>query len=261
MIPISDENLQRQTIPWVNIGLIVVNVAVFLWVYYGSGNTDYLVGNLSVLPFEILHCPQTACVSATHNQPLTTPPWLTLFTAMFMHGSWAHIGGNMLFLFIFGDNVEDALGHLRYLVFYLICGLLAGLTQVYVTLNFDPSTQDALIPNLGASGAIAGVLAAYLVLYPHARVRTLIFIGIFFTFTRISAALVIGIWFVLQFIPAVTSLGQAGGGGDVAVWAHVGGFAAGLLLVKVFQQRRAVPVHAPPPRWYGGMTPPGGLRA
>ncbi len=260
MIPLSDDNSQRQTTPWVNYGLILVNVAVFLWVYYLSGNTDYLVGNLSVLPREIQHCPLAACVSDPSGHLLTTPPWLTIITAMFMHGGWAHILGNMLYLFIFGDNVEDAMGHLRYLVFYLICGVLASLTQVFVTLNFDPSTQDALVPNLGASGAIAGVLAAYVVLYAHARVNALIFIGFFFTFTRVSAVLLIGFWFILQFIPAVTSLGQAGGGGDVAVWAHVGGFVAGLILVKPFQRRRPLPVHAPPPRWYGGMTPPGGRR-
>jgi membrane associated rhomboid family serine protease len=179
---------------------------------------------------------------------------------MFMHGGWAHILGNMLFLYIFGDNVEDAMGHVRYLVFYLVCGLIAGLTQVFVTLNFDPSRQDALVPNLGASGAIAGVLAAYLVLYPHARVNALIFIGIFFTFTRLSAMVLIGFWFILQFIPAILGLGKSASNGGVAVWAHVGGFAAGLLLVKLFQRRRPVPQHVAPPRWYGGVTPPGGLR-
>jgi membrane associated rhomboid family serine protease len=259
MIPLSDDNSQRRTTPFVNYLLIVVNFAVFLWVYYLSGNTHFLVYNLSVLPYELQHCPWSTCVIDQYNQRLTTPSWLTLFTGMFMHGGWEHILGNMLFLWIFGDNVEDAMGHLRYLAFYLICGLLAGLTQVYVTLHFDPSAQDALVPNLGASGAIAGVLAAYLVLYPHALVNSLIFIGFFFTFTRISAALLIGFWFITQFIPAITSLGQTSANGGVAVWAHVGGFAAGLVLVKVFQ-RRAPPVHAPPPRWYGGVTPRGGLR-
>ena len=260
MLPLSDDNSQRQTTPLINYLLIVVNFAVFIWVYYLSGSTNRLVGNLSVLPFEIQHCPWTACVADPSGQALSTPPWLTLFTAMFMHGGWEHILGNMLFLFIFGDNVEDAMGHLRYLLFYVLCGLIAGLTQVFITLNFDPTTNDALVPNLGASGAIAGVLAAYLVLYPHARVNALIFIGFFFTFTRLSAMLVIGFWFITQFIPALTSLGQPGGGGGVAVWAHVGGFAAGLLLVKPFQHRRQTPAHTPPPRWYGGVTPPGGLK-
>jgi len=260
MIPLGDDNSTRQTFPIVNYLLIVVNFAVFLWVYYLSGHTNWWVGNLSVIPVEIRQCPWSTCVLDPSGQQLTTPAWLTLFTAMFMHGGWEHILGNMLFLWIFGDNVEDAMGHVRYLVFYLICGVLAGLAQVFITLNFDPSTNDALVPNLGASGAIAGVLAAYLVLYPHALVKALIFIGFFFTFTRITAVLVIGFWFILQFIPAVTSLGQAGGGGGVAVWAHVGGFVAGLLLVKPFQARRAIPAHPPPPRWYGGVTPRGGLR-
>jgi membrane associated rhomboid family serine protease len=260
MIPLGDDNSARQSFPIVNYLLIVVNFAVFLWVYYLSGHTNWLVANLSVIPAEIRQCPWSTCVLYTSNQELTTPAWLTLFTAMFMHGGWEHILGNLLFLWIFGDNVEDAMGHLRYLIFYLICGVLAGLAQVFITLNFDPSPTDALVPNLGASGAIAGVLAAYLVLYPHARVNSLIFIGFFFTFTRISAVLLIGFWFILQFIPAVTSLGQTSGGGGVAVWAHVGGFVAGLLLVKPFQARRAVPAHPPPPRWYGGVTPRGGLR-
>ncbi|HVC82721.1 MAG TPA: rhomboid family intramembrane serine protease [Chloroflexota bacterium] len=260
MIPLSDDNSNRQTFPTVNYLLILINFAVFLWVYYLSGSTNWLVDNLSVIPAEVRHCPWSTCVVDPSGQKLTTPAWLTLVTAMFMHGGWEHILGNMLFLWIFGDNVEDALGHVRYLVFYLVCGLLAGLTQVFITLNFDPSTNDALVPNLGASGAIAGVLAAYLVLYPHARVNALIFIGFFFTITRLSAVLIIGFWFILQFIPAVTSLGQAGGGGGVAVWAHVGGFAAGLLLVKLFQIRRPIPAHPQPPRWYGGVTPPRGLR-
>ena len=189
---------------------------------------------------------------------LVTPAWLTLFTGMFMHACWEHILGNMLFLWIFGDNVEDAMGHVRYLVFYLASGILAGLTQVFATLNFDPSTSDALTPNLGASGAIAGVLAAYLVLYPHALVNALIFIGFFFTVTRISAVILIGLWFVMQFIPAATSLGQPSGSGGVAVWAHVGGFAAGLILVKLFERSREPQRIPPPPRWYGGTSSRGG---
>jgi membrane associated rhomboid family serine protease len=261
VLPISDDNSLRRTFPLVNYLLIATNFAVFIWVYYLSNDTNWLVDNLSVLPRELQQCPWSTCVDVqTGNQAskLTTPAWLTLLTGMFMHGGWAHILGNMLFLWIFGDNVEDAMGHLRYLAFYIICGLAAGFTQVFVTLNFDPNAQDALIPNLGASGAIAGVLAAYVVLFPHALVNALIFIGFFFTFTRISAVILIGFWFILQFIPAVTSLGQPGGSGGVAVWAHVGGFAAGLLLVKLFARKmpRYVP---PPPRWYGGVTPPGGL--
>jgi membrane associated rhomboid family serine protease len=260
MLPLADDNSQRRTFPYVNYGLIIINFAVFVWVYYLSNDANWWVANLSVLPAEIQQCPWSTCVLYTAHQQLTTPAWLTLFTAMFMHGGWEHILGNMLYLWIFGDNVEDALGHVRYLIFYLVCGLIAGLTQVFITLNFDPNASDALVPNLGASGAIAGVLAAYLVLYPHALVNSLIFIGFFFTITRLSAALVIGIWFITQFIPAITSLGQQSSTGGVAVWAHVGGFAAGLLLVKPFQMRRSVPPHQSPPNWYGGVTPRGGLR-
>lgn len=263
MIPISDDNSQRRTTPFVTYALIVANFAVFLWVYYLSGDTNYLVYNLSVIPQDIHHCLWSTCAvlgdpaAPGAGRAITVPSWLTTLTSMFMHGGWEHILGNMLFLFIFGDNVEDAMGHIGYLIFYLICGVLASATQVFITLN---SGGDPSIPNLGASGAIAGVLAAYLVLYPHARVNALIFIGFFFTFTRLSAMLLIGFWFITQFIPALTELGRPSGGGGVAVWAHVGGFVAGALLVKLFQRRRAVPVHAVPPRWYGGVTPPGGLR-
>ncbi|MDB5056885.1 MAG: Rhomboid family protein [Chloroflexi bacterium] len=257
MIPISDDNSQRRTFPYVNYGLIIANFVVFLWVYYFSNQTNWLVFNLSLLPAEIQHCPWSACVRLPSGQALVTPPWLTLFTNMFMHGGWAHILGNMLFLWIFGDNVEDAMGHLRYLIFYLICGIIASLTQVFITINFDPNPADGLIPNLGASGAIAGVLAAYLVLFPHALVNALIFIGFFFTLARVSALILIGIWFITQFIPALVTLGRPSGGGGVAVWAHVGGFVAGLLLVKLFARSR--PTYPPPPRWYGGTTPPVGI--
>lgn len=262
MIPLSDDNSQRQTVPIVNYLLIAANFAVFIWVYYLSNNTNFLIYNLSVIPSDLQHCPWSTCAYLAGpggaHENITTPSWLTIITGMFMHGGWEHILGNMLFLWIFGDNVEDAMGHIRYLVFYLVCGVIASLTQVFITLN---TGGDATVPNLGASGAIAGVLAAYLVLYPHALVRALIFIGFFFTFTRVSAMLLIGFWFITQFIPALTELGRPASSGGVAVWAHVGGFAAGLVLVKLFQRRRPVPTYTQqPPRWYGGVTPRGGLR-
>jgi membrane associated rhomboid family serine protease len=149
--------------------------------------------------------------------------WLTLFASMFMHGGWVHIVGNMLFLWIFGNNVEDRMGRLRYAIFYLVCGVLAGLTQLATDISSG-------IPNVGASGAIAGVLGAYLLLYPRARVLTAITLVIFFAIVEVPAILLLGAWFLLQVLGGAAGLVDTGQGG-VAYFAHVGGFAAGLLLV------------------------------
>jgi len=162
-------------------------------------------------------------------------PWLTLFTSMFMHGGWLHIGGNMLFLFIFGDNVEANFGPLKYLVFYLICGLGADFTQIFL------GRPDSVIPNLGASGAIAGVLAAYLVLFPRARVRALIPLGVAATISYVPAIVMIGIWFLTQ-LASVFLSEQAGGG--VAFFAHIGGFIVGLILTFVLRGRGSTAMYA-----------------
>jgi membrane associated rhomboid family serine protease len=154
------------------------------------------------------------------------PAWATIFTSMLMHGGWLHLGGNMLFLWIFGDNVEDSMGHTRFLVFYLLCGLAAGLTQAYVS-------PDSVIPMVGASGAISGILGAYLLLHPQATVRTLVFLGFFVTIIHVPALIVLGLWFIVQFWSAAAApLDEPG----VAFWAHVGGFVAGLILVLFFRR-------------------------
>jgi membrane associated rhomboid family serine protease len=167
------------------------------------------------------------------------PVWQTVLSSMFLHGGWLHILGNMLFLWIFGNNVEDAMGRPRFVVFYLLCGVLATLAQ-WLT---DPGSE---VPNIGASGAIAGVLGGYLLLFPRARVWSLLFLVVFFTFIPVPAWLVLGFWFILQLLDGSASVvGHAGGG--IAYFAHVGGFLAGLLLIRVFAKRaRPVPV---PPRW------------
>jgi membrane associated rhomboid family serine protease len=158
-----------------------------------------------------------------------------LITSMFLHGGLLHIASNMLYLFIFGDNVEDRLWHFRFLVFYFLCGIAAGITHVVVNANSP-------VPSIGASGAIAGVLAAYLYLFPHAHVRTLLLIGPFILVPRIAAAFLIIFWFITQFISGITSLGAATDtSGGVAVWAHVGGFIAGLILVLIMRPRAATP--------------------
>ncbi|TME42447.1 MAG: rhomboid family intramembrane serine protease [Chloroflexi bacterium] len=165
-------------------------------------------------------------------------PWITLFTSMFLHGGLLHIASNMLYLFIFGDNVEDRLGHLRFLIFYFVCGLAAGATHIVV--NAGSST-----PSLGASGAIAGVLAAYLRLYPHAEVRTLLFIGPIVLVPRIAAAFLIVFWFFTQFVSGIVTLGvNTDTSGGVAVWAHIGGFIAGLILVQIMAPRPKAPAIA-----------------
>jgi membrane associated rhomboid family serine protease len=157
------------------------------------------------------------------------PFFVTLVTSMFLHGGFAHLGGNMLYLWIFGDNVEDRLGHLRYLVFYLLCGAVAALAQVYIQ-------SGSSVPMIGASGAISGVLGAYLVLFPHSRVLTLIPIVFFLQIVELPAVVLLGVWFLMQLVSGVGSLGARADVGGVAFWAHVAGFVTGLLAVNVFKQ-------------------------
>ena len=195
----------------------------------GTGSLDTLFLAAGIVPVEF-----TRGVLVGPPPPFGMP-WTTLFTSMFLHGGFLHIASNMLYLFIFGDNVEDRLGHFRFLIFYFVCGVAAGLTHIVVNANSD-------VPSIGASGAIAGVLAAYLRLFPHAQVRTLIFIGPIVLVPRIAAAFLIIFWFATQFFSGITSLGattdQTSG---VAVWAHIGGFIAGLILLEVMRPRTRRP--------------------
>src|SRR5215470_17198411 len=229
LFPIGDDNTQRRITPYVNYALIAINVLVFL---YQLGHPEFTYG-YSVVPAEITqgidisgYVPIGGSRLRLYNSP--SPIYLTLLSAMFMHGGWLHLGGNMLYLWIFGDNVEDRMGHLKYLIFYLLCGFLASATHIF----FGP---DSMIPSLGASGAIAGVLGAYLVLFPRQGVRVLLPLGIFWTTARVPALIVIGLWGLLQFISGFGSLGRGGEGGGVAFMAHVGGFVAGILLVFLFR--------------------------
>jgi membrane associated rhomboid family serine protease len=208
--------------------ILIVNVLVFAFEVFGVADTDALdtlFMEAGVVPVEF-----TRGVLVGPPPPLGMP-WTTLFTSMFLHGGLLHIASNMLYLFVFGDNVEDRLGHLRFLMFYFLCGIVAGLTHVVVN-------ADSQIPSIGASGAIAGVLAAYLRLFPHAQVRTLVFIGPFILVPRIAAAFLIIFWFITQFLSGIASLGatseQTSG---VAVWAHIGGFLAGLIVVEIVRPR------------------------
>jgi membrane associated rhomboid family serine protease len=228
VIPLQDDNPTR-TFPLVTVLLIVANVLVFLYEVSLGSHTDTFIQSCAFIPAELVSgrdIPPPDCVQ---------PPYLTILTSMFMHGGFLHIAGNMLYLWIFGNNVEESMGSFKYLLFYLFCGIVAALAQTFITLTFAPSTAD--IPNLGASGAIAGVLGAYLVLFPGARVKTLIILGIFLSMTWIPAIVVLGLWFVLQFLQGVGSLGAGEAQGGVAVWAHVGGFVTGMILVKLLANR------------------------
>ncbi len=226
MIPLRDENPIRIT-PWLTYLLIAINVVVFLMEQFGGiGVTNRgLIGPMAgwtMIPAEI-----TSGRDIPTNGISLRPFYLTLFTSMFMHGGWLHLLGNMLYLWIFGNNIEDALGRVRYLFFYFACGLAAAAAQIFIG-------PDSVIPNLGASGAIAGVLGAYLVLFPTARVDSLVFLGIFFTKIRLPAFVLLGFWIVSQFFSQFLGslMMREGESGGVAYMAHIGGFIAGLLICR-----------------------------
>ena len=226
MIPLKD-NVPTRSFPLVTVALIAANVAVWLF-YQHAGQMpglDHSVRELAYQPCEVDH----SCPSGT----ATGEGWLvTAFTAMFMHGSWLHIGGNMLFLWIFGNNIEDALGKLRFLVFYLVSGLAATALQTVITLTAAPAI-DGAIPNLGASGAISGVLGAYLLLLPRASVLTIVF----YFLVEVPAFLFLGVWFAFQLWDGGFSLLHPEAGGGVAFFAHVGGFVFGVATVHIFKKR------------------------
>ena len=242
MLPIGDDNSDRTTTPVVNYLLILVNVLVFV-LFQGLGANERFTYAFSTVPREIvtgrdvaepvtIKDPVSGEVAGTVNlEPTPIPVFLTLITSMFMHGGIAHIFGNMLYLWIFGDNLEDSMGHVRYLIFYLTCGILASLAHVFATVTFG---GNPYLPSLGASGAISGVLAGYLVLHPHRRVRVIIFR----TIQEVTAIWAIGIWFVFQLISGIGVFGSGSQAGGVAYAAHIGGFIAGLVLVKFFAAGR-----------------------
>jgi membrane associated rhomboid family serine protease len=212
MIPIRDGIPTRET-PVVNYLLIAANVLVFLLMLFLPETTLETVVN------------KYAMVPAHFADGVTLADIMTVFTSMFMHAGWAHIAGNMLYLWIFGDNVEDLLGHGRYLVFYLVGGVAASLTHLVTSWGSELLT-------VGASGAIAAVLGAYLVLFPASRIATFVPLGRFYRLTLVPAAIVLGFWFLLQLFDGVLALGGADVGG-VAFWAHVGGFVAGMVMAKL----------------------------
>jgi membrane associated rhomboid family serine protease len=231
VLPLRD-NVPTRSFPVVTVALIAANFVVWFWELSGRG-LDYHVVKDGFYPCSV-QGPCEAIALNGHQVSHHLSWWESTFTSMFMHGSWEHILGNMLFLWIFGNNVEDALGRVRFLFWYLAAGVVATAVQSFVTLGFG-TERDASIPNIGASGAIAGVLGAYFVLLPRARVLTLIF---FFIFREIPAMWFLGIWIVLQLWVGGVGLTHPDQTGGVAVFAHIGGFAFGVLTVKLVARRR-----------------------
>ena len=212
MIPLRDV-IPSRTTPYVTIGLIAVNALVYLY--------EMTLGDTSLEEFILYFGLVPAAFS-----------WVAVLTSMFLHGGLLHVGGNMLFLWIFGDNVEDRMGHGRFVVFYLLCGAAAALAQTAMS-------PDSVVPMVGASGAVAGIMGAYFVLYPHSRIVTLIPLFVFFHVMEVPALVFLGLWFVLQFVSGVGSIAAATGGepaGGIAFWAHVAGFVAGVSGVLVFRR-------------------------
>lgn len=229
MIPLSDPSLRTGRRPYVNVALIGVNALVFLY-ELALGDTTSFFYTYGLIPEEVstgrtFTTLRTSAGSLDIATPFST--WGTLLTSMFIHGSWMHFLGNMVFLWVFGDNIEGRIGHVLYLLFYLGAGVAAAFTQIAI----DPTSQT---PTIGASGAIAGVLGAYLVLYPRSRINTLVF-AFFTTVIQIPAVVLLTIWILMQFLEGLGSLGVSSQSGGVAYWAHIGGFLTGVLVFALYR--------------------------
>jgi len=220
MIPLRDTT-KSPGFPYVNIILIVVNVLIFLYGYSIGEYVNVFIFRYGLIPANVF--------SASPDTDLTDRIY-PFVTSMFLHGGWLHLIGNMLFLYIFGDNVEGRMGHFRYLVFYIVCGLAAALFQFVTNIH-------SIIPMVGASGAISGVLGAYMTFYPRSKILTLVPIFFFVQFIHIPAAVFIFVWFLIQFLSGLGTLNVPKETGGVAFWAHIGGFVAGLILARFFDRR------------------------
>ncbi|HKY46293.1 MAG TPA: rhomboid family intramembrane serine protease [Pyrinomonadaceae bacterium] len=240
VFPLYDDNTDRHTTPFVNYAIIALNIFVFVVLQRLGTDTDFTY-SFSTVPGEIVSgrdITTPARVVEYMGQRVLLPGlgetypsvYVTLFTSMFMHGGLAHIAGNMLFLWIFGDNIENRLGHIRYVVFYLLCGVLASLAHVFATAALAGQAENLLVPSLGASGAISGVLGGYILLHPTRRVTVILFNFL----TQVPAFVAIGLWFLFQLVSGLGMLGEGSQTGGVAYAAHIGGFIAGLVLIKFF---------------------------
>ncbi len=223
MIPLHDDNPTRR-VPFMTVSFIIACVAVFFWQLSFGADMEITAYALGLTPAVLFG------LQAPLVEPALVPAWATLFTSMFLHGGWMHLIGNMLYLWVFGNNVEDSMGHGRFIVFYLLCGLVAAFTQVLP----EPAST---VPMIGASGAVSGVLGAYLLLHPRARILVLIPVIIFLYTARIRAGWLLLFWFLLQLLNSMAEAGNEGGG--VAWLAHVGGFVAGMVLIPFFKERQS----------------------
>jgi len=220
MIPYKDDN-PINIIPFSTILIIGLNILVFIMQLMSGENSRDIVYSYGAIPHNI--------VSFNSNQPIS--PVLTIFTSMFMHGGLLHLAWNMLFFWIFGNNIEERLGHVRFIVFYLFCGVVAAFSHALLS-------PGSTVPMVGASGAIAGMLGAYILLFPMSQIHTVVFLGFYITVIKIPALIVIGFWAIIQVVSGLISQGNAGQGG-IAFFAHVGGFVAGLATIKLWQPRRS----------------------
>lgn len=225
-MPIGDDNTGRTITPFVNYLLIAANIIVFIFAQ-GMGSNEAFLTSFSTVPQEIL---TNTDITTNGLRETPIPVYGTIFTSMFMHGSIMHIGGNMLYLWVFGDNLENVMGHTKYLLFYIICGIIASLSHVYLS---SYTGNGLLIPSLGASGAISGVLGGYMILFPKNRVKIFAIRAI----VHVPAIVSLGIWIALQIFSQVQEWGSKESGG-VAYAAHIGGFVAGMILVKFFATRK-----------------------
>ena len=236
MFPIRDDNPQFE-VPYVTFAIIGLNALAWMFLQ-GLGSEPALsrsICQLGLIPADILGSADLTGLPQRMLCPIDGQgSWLTVLSSMFLHGSWMHIIGNMWFMWIFGGNVEDSMGHRRFLLFYLLCGFAAAAAQML-------ANTSSPIPMVGASGAIGGVMGAYIILYPRVHVHMLLFLGFYVTTFAVPAVLMLGYWIALQLLGGVISIGKASGG--VAFWAHIGGFAAGSVLILLFKNERLLAAH------------------
>jgi membrane associated rhomboid family serine protease len=219
MIPFKDDNPTRN-FPVITIALIIANLAVFIFQMLSPSDSQRIAYAYGAIPYSL----------TTFETVQPVHPLLTIFTSMFMHGGLLHLGSNMLYLWIFGNNIEDKLGYVKFIIFYLLCGVVAAYAYAFT----NPAST---VPMIGASGAVSGILGAYILLFPHARIHTLFFLFFFVQVVRLPAIFVIGFWIGIQFINGMISQGTASHGG-IAWFAHIGGFVFGILMIKPFMKKR-----------------------
>ena len=223
MIPLWDE-IPTKRIPVITIIFILINFLVYYYQFFMVVDTNAFINTYGLIPIEL-----TKGIALTPNTP--SPVYITILYSMFMHGGFVHLFGNMLYLWIFGNNVEDYLGRIRFIIFYILSGIFAALGQILIAPNSH-------VPMIGASGAIAGVLGAYLILFPRARITTLVFFGFFIRLIKLPAIFVLGLWIIFQLFYGLSELSASGGGAGVAWFAHIGGFIGGIVLIKLFSGRK-----------------------